>query len=71
MRWLKKNMIVLIVIVLALSGGSYYYFTKDNTVKGATAATEKIVAVTKGEIKSTVSGTSQFEAKNMQIIAAI
>jgi HlyD family secretion protein len=70
MRWLKKKMIVLIVVVLALSGGSFYYFTKDNTAKSATTATETTVAVTRGEIKSTVSGTSQFEAKNMQIIAA-
>ncbi|QGQ97187.1 efflux RND transporter periplasmic adaptor subunit [Paenibacillus psychroresistens] len=70
MRWLKSKMILLIVVVLALSGGSYYYFMKDNTAKSATTATETTVAVTKGEIKSSVSGTSQFEAKNMQTIAA-
>jgi HlyD family secretion protein len=70
MKWFGKKMIVLIVVILALSGGGYYYFTKDNTAKGATSAAETTVAVTKGEIKSSVSGTSQFEAKNMQTISA-
>lgn len=70
MKWFGKKMIVFIVVILALSGGGYYYFTKDNAAKGATSAAETTVAVTKGEIKSSISGTSQFEAKNMQTISA-
>lgn len=70
MKWFGKKMIVLIVVILALSGGGYYYFTKGNTAKSATSAAETTVAVTKGEIKSSISGTSQFEAKNMQTISA-
>jgi HlyD family secretion protein len=71
MKWFSvKKMVVLIIAIAVISAGGYYLLTKKNTAKTASSPAEKVVTVTKGEIKSSVSGTSQFEAKNMQTISA-
>jgi HlyD family secretion protein len=71
MKWFGiKKMIVFIVAIAVISGGGYYFLTKNKKAATAATTTETLATVTKGEIKSSVSGTSQFEAKSMQMISA-
>lgn len=59
-----------VLVGLALvGGGTYYYLTKD-AKKPTAAAQERVAEIKKGAIVSTVSGTSQFEARDIQNIIA-
>jgi HlyD family secretion protein len=69
-RFGRKKMILSCIVMVVIVGGSYYLFIKGNKAKTAAGATETIVAVTKGEIRNTISGTSQIEAKDMRTISA-
>jgi HlyD family secretion protein len=64
MVWDKKDDCALISVC------GYYFLTKNKKAATAATTTETLATVTKGEIKSSVSGTSQFEAKSMQMISA-
>ncbi|WP_282936983.1 efflux RND transporter periplasmic adaptor subunit [Paenibacillus sp. RC67] len=61
---------IAVVIGLALIGGGTYYYLSKTTAKPAANATEKVSEIKKGSITSTVSGTSQFEARDVQNIIA-
>jgi HlyD family secretion protein len=66
--FLRRKIVLLCIVVIIIAGvGSYlFYFKNSKTL--VKSATENIVAVTKGNLRSSVSGTSQFEPKNMQTI---
>ncbi|MDB5054967.1 MAG: HlyD family secretion protein [Bacilli bacterium] len=67
--WRKKMVYTLILIIVIAGGGTYFYLNKSKPTAKA-SATETVTAVTKGEIKNSISGTAQFEPKNLQIISA-
>ncbi|MCZ8517156.1 efflux RND transporter periplasmic adaptor subunit [Paenibacillus filicis] len=68
---LNKPWIAAVTAVVVLGGaGAYYFFPKTKAKSAASAVTETTVTVTKGNIRSTISGTSQFEAKDQQNIIA-
>jgi HlyD family secretion protein len=65
----SKKWIALILALLLCGAGTYAY-VKFKPAKKAETTQKTVVEVKKGEIRSTVSGTSQFEAKDMQNIIA-
>lgn len=67
---LKKPMIATAAAVIVLGSAGTYYFMNKPKAQVAAATTEQVVTVAKGAIRSTVSGTSQFEPKDMQNIIA-
>lgn len=67
---LGKKWIVLLAGLLLAGSGTYYYLHHRTSAKSATATNQTVMKVTKGAISSTISGTSQFQAKDMQNIIA-
>jgi HlyD family secretion protein len=65
----NKRWIIILIGLIIVGACSYWYFFKSPT-KTAAAPQEKIAEIKKGSIRSTVSGTSQFEARDMQNIIA-
>ncbi|MFH5185782.1 efflux RND transporter periplasmic adaptor subunit [Paenibacillus sp. TAB 01] len=65
----SKKWIAVIIGLALVGGGSYYYYT-HNAKKPAATAQENVVTIKKGAITSSVSGTSQFEARDIQNIIA-
>ncbi|MCR8633264.1 efflux RND transporter periplasmic adaptor subunit [Paenibacillus radicis (ex Xue et al. 2023)] len=61
---------ILIIIGLAVVGAGTYLYMNKNTKQQASAPQEKITEIKKGTIRSTVSGTSQFEARDIQNVIA-
>ncbi|MCS7463666.1 efflux RND transporter periplasmic adaptor subunit [Paenibacillus doosanensis] len=71
MGLLRSKKWIAVIIGLALcGGGTYYYLDHKNTKKPAASTEAKTVEIKKGAITSTVSGTSQFEARDVQNIIA-
>ncbi|TXK82656.1 HlyD family efflux transporter periplasmic adaptor subunit [Paenibacillus sp. N3.4] len=63
----KKKWIIVVLAALLCGAGTYYYL--HNKAKPTTAATQQtVMKVAKGAISSTVSGTSQLDAKDKQNI---
>lgn len=68
----KKTVGIVVVVAVLLAGaGGTYAFMHLSATRIASSATQQQPAmkVTKGEIRSTISGTSQLQAKDMQTIA--
>ena len=71
MKWLfSKKMMLLLVAVILVGGASYFFIYKGNPTKAADSAKEIVVEVKNGDIRFSVSGTSQFEPKDMQTITS-
>ena len=68
MKWYRSKWFIVIVAVSVCAGGSYAYLAKGKTTKAADVK-EMTVDVKKGNIRSSVSGTAQFEPKDTQIIS--
>ncbi|WP_231571675.1 efflux RND transporter periplasmic adaptor subunit [Gordoniibacillus kamchatkensis] len=65
-----KKWIILIAALLIAGGGTYAVLHQKKSSKSAAAASQAVIKVTKGEISSTISGTAQFQAKDIQNIIA-
>ncbi len=70
MAWLRYKKWILGVLGLLVVGAGTYVYLQQKPKKAAASVRDKTVEVKKGEIRSTVSGTSQFEARDMQNIIA-
>jgi HlyD family secretion protein len=68
MKWLRSKGFLISLAIVICAGGTYLFLGKGNKSLAETA-TENIVQVKKGNIRSSVSGTAQFEAKDSQIIS--
>lgn len=68
MKWYRSKWFIVSIAVIICAGGTYVYLTKG---KKSTAADVKEVTyeVKKGNIRSSVSGTAQFEPKDTQTIS--
>ncbi|QGQ96732.1 efflux RND transporter periplasmic adaptor subunit [Paenibacillus psychroresistens] len=64
----RKKIVIWSLIVLVLAGAGTFYYQKQSKPSLAAAAKENIIDVKKGNLRSTVSGTSQFEPTKMQTI---
>jgi HlyD family secretion protein len=67
--FLRKKVIIWSIVVIVIVGAGTYYYQKQSKPLLVTKAKENIIDVKKGNIRSTVSGTSQFEPKKMQTIS--
>ncbi|MEF3304983.1 efflux RND transporter periplasmic adaptor subunit [Paenibacillus sp. GYB003] len=65
-----KWLIVLAVVVVAGGGGTYAFVGKTEKPKSAAQTAVNTVKVQKGNIRLSVSGTSQFATQNLQNITA-
>jgi HlyD family secretion protein len=72
MGWLRnKKLIAILAVIIVCGAGTAAFFTfKPTGKKAADTQQQRVVKVTRGEIKFTVSGTSQFEPKDVQNIIA-
>lgn len=69
MKFFRSKWFILILAICVCAGGSYVYLAKGKKTK--TAETKEVtVDVKKGTIRSSVSGTAQFEPKDTQTISA-
>lgn len=67
----SRKWIIWSVVALILCGGGTYAYVKAKSTKGkAKDPQDKVVAVQVGDIRSTVSGTSQFEPRDVQNVIA-
>ncbi|MCZ8520710.1 MULTISPECIES: efflux RND transporter periplasmic adaptor subunit [Paenibacillus] len=57
-------------LAVVLAGGGTYVYLQQKPKSAAAVKQEKTTEVKKGELRSTVSGTSQFEARDLQNIIA-
>jgi HlyD family secretion protein len=69
MKWLRSKAFIITLAVLVCAGGTYFYLSKGKKTTSK-STTETVVTAKKGEVKSVVSGTAQFEAKGSQMISA-
>jgi HlyD family secretion protein len=69
MKFFRSKWFIVIVAICVCAGGSYAYLEKGKKTK-STEAKEVTVDVKKGTIRSSVSGTAQFEPKDTQTITA-
>lgn len=69
MKFFRSKWFILIVAILVCAGGSYAYLAKGKKSKAAETK-EVTVDVKKGNIRSSVSGTAQFEPKDTQTISS-
>lgn len=65
----SKKWIAVVIGLAVVGGGSYYYYSQQ-AKKPAATAQENVSTIKKGAITSSVSGTSQFEARDIQNIIA-
>ncbi|WP_217556480.1 HlyD family efflux transporter periplasmic adaptor subunit [Paenibacillus sp. GbtcB18] len=70
MKWSGKVIGMSLAGVLLVGGGGYFAFGAVKKPMAGAAAQEVVVAVKKGDIRSTVSGTAQFEPKEKQTIVS-
>lgn len=66
----RKKWIVLVAALLIAGTSTYYFIHQKQSSQTAATASQQTVKVTKGEISSIISGTSQFQAKDIQNIIA-
>ncbi|WP_261381550.1 efflux RND transporter periplasmic adaptor subunit [Paenibacillus cremeus] len=65
----KKTIIIVLAAILAAGGGSAAYIYQGKTAaKKTTASAQQTVKVTRGNLRSTITGTSQLEAQDVQMI---
>lgn len=71
MKWINKNKRWLaLVLVLILCGGGTYIYLDQRKASGKGNADEITAKVTKGDIRSSVTGTSQLQPKETKTIQA-
>ncbi|MDF2721165.1 MAG: macA [Paenibacillus sp.] len=58
------------VVVVAIGGGGTYYYLQSDSPKTAAQSVESTAKAQKGNIRVSVSGTSQFTVQDLQNIAA-
>lgn len=63
-QFLKTHWFVSLVIAAAIVLGIYFIFFQSSNTSSTTAQTEKIVTVSKGDIRVTISGSGQVEAES-------
>lgn len=68
MKWYRSKWFIVLIAVIVCAGGTYAYFTKGKKSKAADVK-EVTYEVKKGNIRSSVSGTAQFEPKDTQTIS--
>ncbi|SFM19491.1 HlyD family secretion protein [Paenibacillus sp. 1_12] len=66
----RKKIGILVVSLLVLCGAGAYWYVSSKPKTQAANPQEKVLSIKKGTIRSVVSGTSQFEARDMQNIIA-
>ena len=69
MKCFRSKWFIVIVAICVCAGGSYAYLAKGKKTKAAETK-EVTVDVKKGNIRSSVSGTAQFEPKDTQTISS-
>ncbi|MGG1550620.1 efflux RND transporter periplasmic adaptor subunit [Paenibacillus ferrarius] len=69
MKWIRSKWFIGLIVVCVCAGGTYLYVTQGKKTKKAETK-EVTVEVRKGNIRSSVSGTAQFEPKDTQTITA-
>ncbi|PYI51374.1 HlyD family efflux transporter periplasmic adaptor subunit [Paenibacillus flagellatus] len=72
MSWKRKTKWTLAIAAVIVSGGggTYWYITGANRPAATAQAAESTATVQKGNIRLSVSGTSQFQTQRMQNITA-
>jgi HlyD family secretion protein len=71
MAWLRnKKLIAILAVVIVCGAGTAAFFAYKPAGKKTAAVEQKVVQVTNGEIKFSVSGTAQFQPKDQQNIIA-
>lgn len=65
-----KWLVVLAVVLVAGGGGTYAFISKSDKPKSAAQSVASTIKVQKGNIRLSVSGTSQFSTQNLQNITA-
>ncbi|BFT71575.1 efflux RND transporter periplasmic adaptor subunit [Paenibacillus sp. P36] len=68
MKWYRSKWFIILIAVIVCGSGTYVYLTKGKKSKAADVK-EAIYEVKKGNIRSSVSGTAQFEPKDTQTIS--
>ncbi|MCY9657319.1 efflux RND transporter periplasmic adaptor subunit [Paenibacillus chondroitinus] len=68
MKWYRSKWFIILIAVIVCGSGTYVYLTKGKKSKAADVK-EVIYEVKKGNIRSSVSGTAQFEPKDTQTIS--
>jgi len=68
MKWKKNKKWIIVVLAAMLCGAGTYSYFHFKAKPAATSTQQTVMKVTKGEISSTVSGTSQLDAKDRQNI---
>ncbi|MZQ87401.1 efflux RND transporter periplasmic adaptor subunit [Paenibacillus sp. 5J-6] len=68
MKWYRSKWFIVSIAVIICAGGTYAYLTKGKKSKAADVK-EVTYEVKKGNIRSSVSGTAQFEPKDTQTIS--
>ncbi len=64
----RKKVIIWLVVLVVSAGAGYYFYQNQNKPSLATNAKENVINVVKGNLRSSVSGTSQFEPSKMQTV---
>lgn len=68
MKWYRSKWFIVSIAVIICAGGTYAYLTKGKK-SNATDVKEVTYEIKKGNIRSSVSGTAQFEPKDTQTIS--
>ncbi|MFC5450748.1 efflux RND transporter periplasmic adaptor subunit [Paenibacillus aestuarii] len=68
MKWKQNKKWIIVVLAAMLCGAGTYSYFHFKAKPAAASAQQTVMKVTKGEISSTVSGTSQLDAKDRQNI---
>jgi HlyD family secretion protein len=66
--FIHKKIVIWSIVAIVIVGAGSYYYQKQSKPSLVTTAKENIIDVKKGNLRSSVSGTSQFEPKKMQTI---
>jgi HlyD family secretion protein len=65
----RKSMIIAAVTLAVCAGGTYGYLELGGTRSASSAAAEEVeITISKGNLRSTISGTGQLEPQNVQTI---
>lgn len=71
MNWLRRNKRwLLLALVLVVCGGGTWFYLGERKASGSSKETELTAKVTKGNIRSSVTGTSQLQPKETKTIQA-
>lgn len=66
--FMRKKIVIWTIVVIVLAGAGTYFYQMKSKPTLVTNAKENVIEVKKGNLRSSVSGTSQFEPKKMQTI---